>query len=237
MVKLMIQALSDSLHTFGDKLVSFLPNLLIAITIAAIGLLVSLLIRSLVVRLLRASNVDRASQRLGFSNSLIGGAVGEEPSLFLGRIVYWTSVLIFLVASLNALGMQATDRLTSRLFAFLPDLVVAVVILFIGFLLANFIGRAALIAAVNANLRHSRLLAQGVRITILIFTSAMALEQLGLAQNLIVAAFAITFGGLILALALAFGLGAQHRARAFLEEHLGQGGAPSREDRDGISHL
>ncbi|MBI3014788.1 MAG: hypothetical protein HYY65_06970 [Candidatus Tectomicrobia bacterium] len=237
MIDYLSQAASNSLRLFGEKLALFLPNLLVALMIAVVGFLVALLIRYLMIRLLRAGKIDQASQRLGFSDSLLGGAIGEAPSLFLSRLVYWTVLIIFLVAALEALGMKATDRLTSGFFAFLPDLLVAVVILFIGFLLGNFIGRATLIAAVNANLRHSRWIAQGVRVTILAFTVAMALEQLGLARNLIVVAFAITFGGVILALALAFGLGAQDKARAFLEEHFGRGETPHGEKKSGISHL
>jgi len=227
----------DSLRLFAEKLTLFLPNLLSALTIAAVGFLVSLLIRWLTIRLLKAGKTDQHSQRLGFSNTLLGGALGETPSLFLGRAVYWTSLVIFLVAALDALGIKATDRLTSGFFAFLPNLVVALVILFIGFLLGNFIGRAALIAAVNANIRQARWIARGVRGGILAFTAAMALEQLGLAYNLIVVAFSITFGGVVLALALAFGLGARDRARAFLEEHLDGGESSGPEKKDEFSHL
>lgn len=237
MVDFLSQAFGNSLRVFADQLVMFLPNLLVALTIAVVGFLVSFLLRSLTIRILKAGKIDQASQRLGFSDSLIGGALGETPSVFLGRTVYWTSLIIFLVAALDALGIKATDRLTSGFFAFLPNFVVAIVILFIGFLLGNFFGRATLIAAVNANIRLSRWISQGVRIGILSFTAAMALEQLGLAQNLIVAAFAITFGGVVLALALAFGLGAQDRARAFLEEHFGQDESSRSEKKGGLSHL
>jgi hypothetical protein len=105
----------------------------------------------------------------------------------------------------------------SRFFLYLPRLLVGVFIVFFGLLAATFFYRAALLAAVNANLPSPRVLAVSLRTVIVILAVSMAFEELGLAERTIIVAFAIAFGALMLGLAIAFGLGGQDLARRFLE--------------------
>jgi hypothetical protein len=87
-------------------------------------------------------------------------------------------------------------------------------------LLGNFLAEAALIAAVNAQIHEARFVAYLVRWTLYLFTGAMVLTQLGIAKEIVVAAFCIIFGGIVLALAIAIGLGGRHLARNILERRL-----------------
>ena len=102
----------------------------------------------------------------------------------------------------------------------LQDLVTAAVILLAGYFLSNFISQAVLIAAVNAGLPPARLIAACSRWGIQALAGAMALEQLGIAQHIVVVGFGITWGGIVLAGAIAFGLGAADLAKGFLERRL-----------------
>jgi small-conductance mechanosensitive channel len=88
-------------------------------------------------------------------------------------------------------------------------------------IIANFLSRAALLASVNAGQRSPKLLSWSIRFVIWILAISMALEELGLARQTVIAAFSIVFGASMLGLAIAFGLGGQDLARRALERHLG----------------
>jgi len=122
------------------------------------------------------------------------------------------------------------EEYTSRFFLFLPRLFVALVILFLGSLAASFFSRAALLAAVNANFRSSRLLSASVRIIISIFALSMVFEVLGVAEQTMLMAFGTVFGAVMLGMAIAFGLGGKDLAREFLERRLATGKKEEKED-------
>jgi hypothetical protein len=109
-------------------------------------------------------------------------------------------------------------------------LFVALVILFFGFVAANFFSRAALLAAVNANIRSSRLLSTSIRIIISIFALSMVFEVLGVAEQTVLIAFGTAFGAVMLGLAIAFGIGGKDLAREFLERKLEGGRKEEKED-------
>jgi uncharacterized protein YneF (UPF0154 family) len=124
--------------------------------------------------------------------------------------------------------------LVENFWAFVPRLLLAVVILVIGFVVANFAWRATLLAAVNARIPSPRLLSGGVRWLILILAGAMALEQIAVARTVVLTAFAIAFGGLSLAVAIAFGIGGRGIAKRILEHQFPE---QPRSSADEISHL
>ena len=131
--------------------------------------------------------------------------------------LFWLSWLGFILAGVNALGIIALEDNVARFFLFLPRFFVALLILFFGMLAASFFSRAALLGAVNANVPSPRLLSYAIRVVIIVLAISMAFEQLGLAENTILVAFAIVFGALMLGLAIAFGWGGRHLAQQFLE--------------------
>jgi MFS-type transporter involved in bile tolerance (Atg22 family) len=103
-------------------------------------------------------------------------------------------------------------------FAYLPDALAALLILIAGMVLSRFLARTVLIGAVNLQLQNARLLAIGIKWLILIMAVAMALEHLHIGQQILLVAFAILFGGIVLAMALAIGLGSKdHVARSWLQ--------------------
>ncbi len=122
----------------------------------------------------------------------------------------------------------------SRSFAWLPHLLVGLLLLIAGGLVAGFVRRSVLIGAVNAGLVAARLVAAGAHAALLVLFGAIALEQVGLGTSVVLVAFAILFGGVVLALALAFGLAGRELAREALLGLL----RPRREaDDDGVRHL
>src|SRR2546425_150658 len=123
-----------------------------------------------------------------------------------------------------------------RLAAILPGLFVlfTLLILVAGWLLANFLSQTILIAAVNARLPEARLLARAAHWAVILFAVATALTHLGIGKEMVLVAFGITFGGLVFALALAFGLGGRDIARELLERRLRREAPPEREH---LTHL
>ena len=126
-------------------------------------------------------------------------------------------MVLAVMLGVQVLGIVFFQEYISRFFLFLPRLFAALFIVFFGLVAASFFSRAALLAAVNADSPSPRLLATLIRTIIVLFTVTLAFEQLGIGERTILVAFAIAFGGLMLGLALAFGMGGRDLAKQFLE--------------------
>ena len=148
----------------------------------------------------------------------------------LSRFVFWVAWVGFILLGVSVLGIVGLQEYISRFFLFLPRLFVALVILFFGLLAASFFSRAALLAAVNANFRSSRLLSVSIRIIISIFALSMVFEVLGVAKETMLITFGTAFGAIMLGLAIAFGIGGKDLAREFLEKRLITGKKEEKED-------
>jgi hypothetical protein len=228
-----VTPLKEFLAQMGD----FLPRLMAMLVIVAAGMVVAYILKRVTARILKVMRFDQFSSRMGLSQALGKGGVSEPPSMLLGRVVYWVIFLIFLVLGLGALQLGAVDRVAAQAMSYVPNLFIALIILMVGFILSNFFGRATLIAAVNAQISQARLIARAVRLGVILFALAMAFEQLGIATTIIVAAFSITFGGVVLALAIAFGLGGREAAREIVEGGFhGSQEEPEKKEGD-VSHL
>ncbi len=209
--------ITQPLQDFYLKFREFLPNLFSALLIFIIGLILAWAVKALIIRVFKLLKLDKLFSRLGITESLQKIAVKDTPTKFIGRIFYWLIVVIFFIIALNALRLPAVDQLLERFLLYLPNIFIAAFLLVIGVLIGNFLGRAALIASVNAGIKQSGLLSRAVKLTVVLFAFVMAMEQLGIGRQTVLAAFTIVFGGLVLALALAFGLGGKDIARSFLE--------------------
>ncbi len=229
-------AIVASFDKFLGKVVTFLPNLLAMITILVIGFITAWVIKTLLLRFLEAIQFDRVSERWGLTHILSKGGLAYSPASLGSRFFYWVIVLTTLILGINALEVAATQNFIAKFFNYLPNLFAAILILIVGYLIAIFLGQAALIAAVNAQMDSAKLLSRSVRWFIIILSLTMALYHLGIAEKVIVAAFSITFGGIVLALAIAFGWGGRELAKDFLER-LSRGKDERDKGRDHISHL
>jgi hypothetical protein len=228
--------ISDSFNKFLGKVITFLPNLLAMITILIIGFLIAWIIKKLIFRFLRAIQFDKVSEQWGLVEVLSKGGLTYSPASLLSRFFYWVIVLITLIMGINALDVPATQNFIAQFFNYLPHLFAAILILIVGYLIAIFLGQAALIAAVNAQMESARLLGRGVRWFIIILSLTMALYHLGIAEKVIIAAFTIIFGGIVLALSIAFGWGGRELAKDFLER-LYRKKEKGERDQDHISHI
>jgi hypothetical protein len=172
------------------------------------------------VRVLVAADLDARCARWGLMPTWTRIGVLPSPTTVVGRLVFWLLLLLAVLMGVEALELPATAGLVALVFRFVPNLVVAALIMVAAWVLANFLSQAALIGAVNAQVAGAPLIAGAVRWLVLVFGGAAALTQLGIAREMVLLAFGIAFGGSILALALAFGLGGKEVAREILESRL-----------------
>lgn len=228
--RVIIQPLRD----FFQKLIDFLPTFLSALLVFILGLFLAWVVKLIVVKLFKLLKLDGLFARTGLTETLQKMAVKDTPEKFVGRIFYWLVAITFFIISLSMLKLPAVEQLFERFLLFLPNLLVVGVILTLGFLLGNFLGRAVLIASVNAGIKLSGLLSKGVKTIVILFSFVMSLEQLGIGRSTVIAAFTILFGGIVLALALAFGLGGKDIAKSYLEKRLDK---DKEEEKDEIKHI
>jgi hypothetical protein len=226
--------LIDPLKEFYTNIINFLPNLLTSILILALGIFIAIYLRKAFTKLFVAINLDKVSEKFGLTDILKKGGIYEPtPNLF-SRIIGWLIIFTFLIISLRALNMPTISRLLEQLYLYLPNVFVATFILFLGYLLSNFLGRAALIACVNAGIRLSGIIGKFVKFTVFFLSVTMALEQLGIGKETVLLAFAIIYGGVVLTLAIAFGVGGKDSAKEYIDKRLK---GDEEQEKDDIQHL
>jgi len=211
----------------------FLPHFLEMLAIVVAGLLVALVLKYLLRSLLRITRFDKLSEHTGATHLLRGAALPSLSEL-VSRFVFWVAWFGFILLGISVLGVVGIEQHVTSFFGFLPRLFVALFILFFGLLAASFFSRAALLSGVNAQLPSPRLISWAVRTMIILFVVSMAFEELGVGSRTVIVAFTLTFGALMLGLALAFGLGGKDLAKRYLEkrfgEHLPEDHSKERED-------
>jgi hypothetical protein len=226
--------LISSFRDVAYRLAGIGPRLLAALTLMLAGWGVASVLRRLAVRLLLAADLDGRCARLGVTGTLGRAGVRRPPSELVGRLVFWLIFVIGLLMAIEALEVPTAVELAPVVIKFLPNLLVAMLVMIIGWLLANFLAEAVLIFIVNAQLGGGRVLAGALRWLVLLFAASVALTQIGIAREMVLLAFGILFGGTVLGLALAFGLGGRKLAEEALESWLrkrdgsagGAGGVP-----------
>ena len=223
------------LQDLGQQAVASLSSLLGMVILILLGLAIGWLAKVAVYRTLRALRFDHLCDRLGVGFEVEHLGLARSSSYLAGQFVQGIIVVIALLAGLNAMRTQWTQNLVERFFLFLPHLLAAVVILVGGALVSRFLGRSVLIAAVNKGVPSARLLAGVTRFLVMTLAAVATLDELGIGRTTIIVTFAILFGGLLAALAIAFGLGARDLARELLESQFHP--TPRPEQEDSIHHL
>lgn len=217
------------------KFKAFLPGLLAMLVILGLGILLARIFKLIVLKSLTALKFDNWSDRMGFTALMRKGDLWTKPSAVVGSVLYWLLVIFALMFSLSALKVAAIDHLAEQFFAYMPRAFSAAIILVIGFLLSGFISRAVLIGAVNSGFHYAKLLAEAIRSLLTVLIIAMVMEQLQIAPNIVLAAFSIIFGGIVTALAIAFGVGGIEAAKRMIEREARE--KANQEARDEIEHI
>jgi hypothetical protein len=218
--------LSGAALRMVESVTDFLPGLLGLIVILLGSFIVAYLVRTLVLKALVGIRFDHRAEQWGFG-ALVDWPGSAGPSAVVARIVMWTILIAGLLVGLSALDAAMPEEFARTMFRYMPNVLAALLILVLGSLLARFLARSVLIGTVNLQLPAARLLGLGVKWLVLIVAWAMALDHLGIGRNILPLAFAIVFGGIVLALALAVGLGSKDVVQGMLERQVRDSAEPS----------
>jgi hypothetical protein len=219
MREMIIGELSQALHEIARSFAHFLPRVIVMLILALVGWVIAYVVKVVLRGALRLVKFDKLSENAGASQLLSKAALPSATEM-LSRFVFWVAWLGFILLGVSVLGILGLQEQVARFFLFVPRLFVALLILFFGLLAASFFSRAALLAAVNANMPSPRVLSLAVRSIIVVFVLSVVFEELGLAETTMLVAFGLAFGALMLGLAIAFGIGGRDLARRFLEKKI-----------------
>jgi len=214
-----VDAVVNSFAAALALLFTFVPRLLGFLVILLVGYIVASALSRLVTFLLRKVGFDRISTRIGLTRLEQQMGLKMDTAGILGRIVYWFIFLIFLVPAVDALGLTAVSAVLNQIVGYIPNVFVAILILFLGTLAATFVADIVRGATSGANVGNSNLFANIARYAILGFVAIVALEQLNIASSLLNILFTAVMGAAALAFALAFGLGGRDAAKRFIERN------------------
>jgi hypothetical protein len=210
--------IADPIRQMLAKILAYIPVLLGALVILIVGWIVAKAIRRIVDWLLKTARFDMLADKAGITGILRKGDLKISPREVVSGLVYWLIMIMVLVMAVDALGLPKASDVLASLFAYVPKVIAALLVLVVAMFLASFVSGIVRTAAGNANLPKPEIFAGVSRWAIIIFAATIAMEELGIAPLLVTTTFNIILGGVCLALALAFGLGGKDAAARYLEE-------------------
>jgi uncharacterized membrane protein len=216
-IDMLLDTTREFLREFLRRIAEFLPNLALALAVLAGGWLAAKAVRFAVEKALRAVNFNVLTERAGTDRFLQqGGLQGDTTTLF-GIFAYCVVILATLIIAFQVLGLTYITETLQRVMLFAPRILVAMLIVVLGSYFARFVGEAVNAYCLNANIPDSDILGKIARYLIMTFVVMIALSQVEVGGDIVQRTFLIILGGVVLALALAFGLGGREWAASMLE--------------------
>ena len=212
-----IDVLVDTTREFLHQIAAFLPRLVLAVAVVAVGWLFAKAVRFAVEKALRAVNFGVLTERAGTDRFLQQGGLSGDTTTLFGIFAYWVVILAALIIAFNGLGLDYIAGLLQRVELFTPKILVAMLIVILGSYFARFVGEVVDTYCVDAQIADSDILGKIARYLIMTFVIMIALSQVEVGGDIVQRTFLIILAGLVLALALAFGIGGKDWAAAMLE--------------------
>src|SRR5579864_6936765 len=178
MREMIVSELSQAMHELAQGFAHYLPRLIVMLILAFVGWLIAYAVKVVLRSILQLVKFDKFSENTGASQLLAKAALPTAAEM-LSRFAFWVTWLGFILLGVSVLGIMGLQEQVARFFLFLPRLFVAMFILFFGLLAASFFSRAALLAAVNANVPSPRVLSLAIRSIIIVFVLSIVFEELG----------------------------------------------------------
>ena len=207
-----------SLTSFFSKLAAFLPQLIAALVLLFLGWVAAKLIRAAFRKFLKVVHFDALSEKSGVDAFLKQGNLNVSMSGILAELIYWLVMLVVIVLVSDSLGLSKVTELFNRVALYIPNIIIAIIVLVFGTLLARAVNRVLFAYLKNIGVEGALTISTISEYAIQIFVIFVALEQLNIGTQLLTVAFAIGFGAIALALAIAFGLGGKDWAASMLEK-------------------
>jgi hypothetical protein len=212
-----VSMLLEPARVFLLQLGEFLPKLVLAVIVLVLGWLLAKGVRFAVARGLRALNFNVLGERSGIDGFLRQGGIVADTVAILAGLAYWLVVLVTLIIAFNSLGLTYITELLGRVAWFVPKVIAAVLILAFGAYFARFIANTVVAYCKKTEIPDAEPLGRIAQYTILAFVVLVAVDQMGVGGEIVRLSFLIILGGIVFALALAFGLGGQRWAEGMLE--------------------
>lgn len=209
--------LTDPTHQVLGMILHILPGVASALLLLLVGMVVAKLARTAIEKLLAFAHVDKYTEKLKFNDVLSRLGLERSPAFVVGFVVYWLIILVSVVSAANAMQLTVVVQFMERVVVFMPKLIGAVLVVAGGLLLGDFFGEIVQNAATANKIHEAVALSKVARLTVLVFASIMALEQVGITATMITSSLQIIFATIGLAVAIAFGLGGQHVATEIIK--------------------
>ncbi len=213
-----INAMIESFKVFLNQLLQFLPKLVFGIALLVAGWLIAKLIRIIVIRFLKLIRLDVIAEKAGIEDFLLKGGVQYSSVIILANIFYWFLMFALTLAVLNSLGVRAAEELFNRIILYIPNIIIAVLVLIFGTLFAKFARGTTFTYLSNIGISGAEFISNITHWSIIFLVVFVSLQQLSIGGQVLISAFEIAFGGLCLALAIAFGLAGKEWATQILEK-------------------
>jgi hypothetical protein len=214
----MIEILLDSLKTIWESVVGFLPTFLAALIVFIAGWLIAIFLGKLANKLIKVIKLDGLLTRLGVERALARARLKLDSGKFFEELVKWFFIIVFLMAATDILGLTQVTLFLNTILLYLPNVIVAAIVLLGAVVISNFMCRVVKASANTAGLSSASAVGTIVRWAILIFGFIIALSQLGIATSLMQTIWIGIIAMLALAGGLAFGLGGKDLAARTLEK-------------------
>jgi len=207
-----------SLLSLWATVANFLPRLIAAIIVFLIGWLVAILIAKLAYHIVRVIQIDRALEGVGFKKVWERSGFKLNTPLFFAELVKWFFIIVFLLSAANILGLTEVSQFLNTVVLYIPNVIVAAIILLIGLMLAKFLEGLVMASVKAANLISANLLGAVAKWAVVVFSLLVALNQLGIAQDIIKIVITGIVAAASIALGLSLGLGGQKHADEFISK-------------------
>ncbi len=212
-----IDVMLEPVRALLQQVGAFMPRLALAVGVLFLGWLVAKAFRFSVVKALRALNFHVLTERAGIDGFLQQGGTEKDTTELFGWIAYALVILASLIIAFNSLGLTQVTDLLGRVLLFVPRLLVALIVVVFGSYFARFAGNAVNSYCRGAEISDGELLGRLMQYGVMVFVVLLAVDHLDIGGGLIQQTFLILLGGVVVALALAFGLGGRDRAAALIE--------------------
>jgi hypothetical protein len=216
----MVEQFEAALRLAGGRIAegiaNFLPGALVFVVLLFVALVFAVVLRYALQRALTGLDFDRRAELFGIS--LATWTPSGSATALIASAAYWTVLAIGLLVGLTALDAALPSQFAVSVLQYVPHLLAAFLILIAGGVVARFLAHAVLVGAVNMGMQGARVLSLLVKWLVLIVAAAMALDHIGIGRTVLLLAFGILFGGVVLAGSLAVGLGARDAVSRALEQ-------------------
>lgn len=215
-----VDAIKNSLTGTFNTVAEFIPTLISALLILIVGWIIAKLVKWAIAKVLKAVSFDNLADKVGVNSFLKKGGMKQSASGLISTLVYWIIMFTVLVTFFNSLGLDVVSNLLNKVILFIPNIIVACVLLIVGMYLAEFVSGIVVGTLKGGSYENPETIGRIAYGAVTFFTIALALNQLGIGQGIINNVVSIVLGALGIALAISFGLGGKDWAAGMVNKHL-----------------